>query len=201
MLKRSCWHKLASILSTTTSKSTYNRFAVPATPNYIAQDLVQSFNGVQTLSQNALYVNIFTNTVMEGNQLQVVKGRSPTVIESQQSLAYPSWRMAILLSLVYFKPPPHSVLLSVLQCKNCVNIVDRPLMTPCSHLLCCTCAVEGMRQKTLCSACRSSHSAPSISAGVVVYEVVGSLQSHCASCGPTLELQRMKEYLNSIVRR
>ena len=134
---------------------------------------------------------------MEDNQLQVAKGRSPTVIESQQSLATPSWRMAILLSLVYFNPPPHSVLLSVLQCKNCANIVDRPLMTPCSYLLCCTymCCGGDEAEGSLLS--RSSHSAPSISAGVVVYEVVGSLQSHCASCGSTLELQRMKKYLNS----
>ena len=75
--------------------------------------------------------------------------------------------------------------------------MDRPVMTTWSHLLCCTCAVELLRQKGLCPACGSSHSAPPILAGAVVCKVVESLLLHYASCGSTVELQKIKEHLGS----
>lgn len=132
-----------------------------------------------------------------GRPLQVARGRPPTAIESLQNSANPSWGDGQPLSLSRFISPSHSVLLSDLQCKKCANVVDRPVMKPCSHLLCCTCAVELLRQKGLCPACGSSHSAPPIPAGAVVCKVVGSLLLHCASCGCTVELQKIKEHLGS----
>ena len=100
-------------------------------------------------------------------------------------------------SLKRFSPPSHTVLLSDLQCKRCQCIVNRPVMTECSNLLCCTCAVEVLQHREMCPACRCHHTAPPISAGAVVVKVVGSLLVHCATCGSSIELKKMKEHLLS----
>ena len=125
------------------------------------------------------------------------RGRPPSAIESLLSSAHPSWGDLHPLSLERFSPPSHTVLLSDLQCNKCQCIVNRPVMTECSNLLCCTCAVEILQHREICPACRCHHTAPPISAGAVVVKVVGSLLVHCATCGSSIELKKMKEHLLS----
>ena len=139
------------------------------------------------------------NTLRDGGRpkTSTVRGRPPTAIEPLLSSAHPSFEDCQKLSLERFLPPTHNILLSDLQCRKCACVVDRPVMTACSNLLCCTCAVEMLRHKHPCPACKSNHSAPPISAGAVVIKVVSSLLLHCSSCGSIVELQKMKQHLHS----
>jgi hypothetical protein len=122
----------------------------------LAQDLFPCFNVLHTQAETVQYENILNITV-----------KPPPVLCT--SLLSPSTAFSL-----------HHTVSSDRSAME--KVEDSPVMTACSHLFCCTCAVEMLRQKTSCQACGNGHNAPPISAGVVVCKVVGSLLLHCASC-------------------
>ena len=132
-----------------------------------------------------------------GRPKGAIRGRPPSAVEELLSTAHPSWGDPSSLTLERFSPTSHSVSLSDLQCKKCLCIVDRPVMTQCSNLLCCACAVKVLCQREPCPACGCAHTATPISAGIVLVKVVGSLLLSCASCGASTELSKMQEHLES----
>ena len=108
-----------------------------------------------------------------------------------------SWGSIHQLTLDRFLPPQHNLCLEDLQCKKCMCIADRPVITACGSLLCYICTVQSLHQGEQCPACQALHSSVPYPGGKVVTAVIGSLLLHCISCGALVELQRLKEHQDS----
>ena len=115
-----------------------------------------------------------------------------------------SWKANKPLLLSRFLPPSTNLTLSDFQCAICLNIVDRPIMTPCRKLLCTECISEKIRTSldVTCPSCTDTHTITSTSftpASEVVLKVIEGLLLHCdqPSCTVVLELKNLKQHVNS----
>ena len=77
-----------------------------------------------------------------------------------------------------FLCPSHPINLEDVECNKCKCVVNRPVMTPCSNVVCCMCAVDNLQQAEPCPGCGTHHSSPPIPAGTLINKIVGSLPAH-----------------------
>ena len=109
------------------------------------------------------------------------------------------------LSLPRFLPPASPLSLHDLQCKPCDCIVDRPVKTSCSHLMCANCISSlllNVSSSLHCPCCKECHElspAMFVPASEVVQRMVGALLIRCnkSTCTAIVSLKHLAEHVNS----
>lgn len=124
------------------------------------------------------------------------KGVANTVLE----IVPTSWKVVLSLSLSRFLPPASFLSLHDLQCKVCSCIVDQPVETLCSNLVCAECisslllTVESSLQCPCCKDCLEVSPTMFVPASEVVLKVLGTLLVRCDKSTCTAVVNHREAY-------